>query len=147
MCACNFFKGDHRYDTAGCRGQGNSEILEFCTGAGMHDESAGLPVSDIGKARQGKGFVLMPPPSMEPLSKISGSQGLSVSAWAPFIHCRGMTRYVSGGPGARHSILQEGSGKAVGEFDRFFGHSTRQGIQTKTKYRSVLVSYKQRIRE
>lgn len=81
MCACNFFKGDHRYDTAGCRGQGNSEILEFCTGAGMHDESAGLPVSDIGKARQGKGFVLMPPPSMEPLSKISGSQGLSVSAW------------------------------------------------------------------
>jgi len=61
---------------------------------------------------------------------------------APFIHCRGMTRYVSGGPGARHSILQEGSGKAVGEFDRFFGHSTRQGIQTKTKYRSVLVQAK-----
>ena len=65
-CACNLFKGDHRYDTVR-QGTGSRGILEFCTGAGMHDKVVVYPiagstgtVSGIGKAKQGKGYFLMP---------------------------------------------------------------------------------------
>ena len=66
------------------QGAGGRGILEFWNSVPVPVCTMKVLVCrylDIGKARQGKGFVLMPPPSMEPLSKISGSRGLSVSAW------------------------------------------------------------------
>jgi len=72
------------------RVQGVGGILEFCTGAGMHDKSGGLyTISNhwvyliSAKQSKARGGICLDALSIEPLPRIGGCRGLSISAvWA-----------------------------------------------------------------